>query len=106
MGVSPDGRNINAGCGSLHLEGLQKRVVAEKARLGVAFDGDADRALFVCESGKIVNGDGVLLAVARYLKSQNKLKGDRVVSTAMYNMGLERVLALYHIALARHAVND
>src|SRR5215472_15507006 len=56
MGVSPDGRNINAGCGSLHLEGLQKRVVAEKARLGVAFDGDADRALFVCESGKVVNG--------------------------------------------------
>src|SRR4029077_565227 len=51
MGVSPDGRNINAGCGSLHLEGLQKRVIAEKARLGVAFDGDADRALFVCESG-------------------------------------------------------
>src|SRR6266849_4950814 len=74
MGVSPDGRNINAGCGSLHLEGLQKRVVAEKARLGVAFDGDADRALFVCESGKIVNGDGVLLAAARFLKSQNKLK--------------------------------
>src|SRR5277367_1863527 len=75
MGVSPDGRNINAGCGSLHLEGLQKRVVAEHARLGVAFDGDADRALFVCESGKIINGDGVLLAVARHLKSQNKLKG-------------------------------
>src|SRR5712692_182156 len=76
MGVSPDGRNINAGCGSLHLEGLQKRVVAEKAHLGVAFDGDADRALFVCETGKIVNGDGVLLAAARFLKSQNKLKGD------------------------------
>src|SRR2546430_6035450 len=77
MGVLPDGRNINAGCGSLHLEGLQKRVVAEKARLGVAFDGDADRALFVCESGKVVNGDGVLLAAARFLKSQNRLKGDR-----------------------------
>src|SRR5213592_2792523 len=74
MGVSPDGRNINAGCGSLHLEGLQQHVVAEKARLGVAFDGDADRALFVCESGKVVNGDGVLLAAARFLKSQNKLK--------------------------------
>src|ERR1700756_50755 len=58
MGVQPDGRNINAGCGSLHLEGLQKRVVAERAEFGVAFDGDADRALFVCESGKVVNGDG------------------------------------------------
>jgi phosphoglucosamine mutase len=106
MGVSPDGRNINAGCGSLHLDGLQQRVVAERARLGVAFDGDADRALFVCESGKIVNGDGVLLAVARHLKSQNKLKGDRVVATSMSNLGLERVLAREGITLARASVGD
>jgi phosphoglucosamine mutase len=106
MGVSPDGRNINAGCGSLHLEGLRKRVVAEKARLGVAFDGDADRALFVCETGKIVNGDGVLLAAARFLKAQNKLKGDRVVATSMSNLGLERVLARENIELARAAVGD
>jgi len=106
MGTSPDGRNINAGCGSLHLEGLQKRVVAERARLGVAFDGDADRALFVCETGKIVNGDGVLLAVARYLKAQNKLKGNRVVATSMSNLGLERVLARESIELARAAVGD
>ena len=106
MGVSPDGRNINAGCGSLHLEGLQKRVVAEKARLGVAFDGDADRALFVCETGKIVNGDGVLLAAARHLKAQNKLTGDRVVATSMSNLGLERVLARENIVLARAAVGD
>jgi phosphoglucosamine mutase len=106
MGVTPDGRNINAGSGSLHLEGLQQRVVADHARLGVAFDGDADRALFVCESGKIVNGDGVLLAVARHLKSQNKLKGDRVVATSMSNLGLERVLAREGIALARAAVGD
>ncbi|HUC55356.1 MAG TPA: phosphoglucosamine mutase [Candidatus Cybelea sp.] len=106
MGVSPDGRNINAGCGSLHLESLQKRVVAEKARLGVAFDGDADRALFVCETGKIVNGDGVLLAAARFLKSQNKLHGDRVVATSMSNLGLERVLARENIVLARAAVGD
>jgi phosphoglucosamine mutase len=106
MGVSPDGRNINAGCGSLHLEGLQRRVVAERARLGVAFDGDADRALFVCESGKVVNGDGVLLAAARFLKAQNKLKGDRVVATSMSNLGLERVLARENIALARAAVGD
>lgn len=106
MGVSPDGRNINAGCGSLHLEGLQKRVVQEKAHLGVAFDGDADRALFVCETGKVVNGDGVLLAAARFLKSQNKLKGNRVVATSMSNLGLERVLAQEKIALARAAVGD
>jgi phosphoglucosamine mutase len=106
MGTSPDGRNINADCGSLHLKGLQKRVVAERARLGVAFDGDADRALFVCETGKIVNGDGVLLAVARYLKAQNKLKGNRVVATSMSNLGLERVLARESIELARATVGD
>jgi len=106
MGVSPDGRNINTNCGSLHLEALQKRVVGEKARLGVAFDGDADRALFVCETGKVVNGDGVLLAAARFLKSQKQLKGNRVVATSMSNLGLERVLAQEEIALARAAVGD
>ena len=106
MGVSPDGRNINTNCGSLHLEALQKRVVGEKARLGVAFDGDADRALFVCETGKVVNGDGVLLAAARFLKSQKQLKGNRVVATSMSNLGLERVLAQEKITLARAAVGD
>ena len=106
MGVAPDGRNINAGCGSLHLEGLQKRVVAERAALGVAFDGDADRALFVCETGKLINGDGVLLAAARYLNSQGKLTGGRVVATSMSNLGLERALARNGITLARAAVGD
>ncbi len=106
MGVQPDGRNINAGCGSLHLEGLQKRVVAEGAEFGVAFDGDADRALFVCANGHIVNGDGVLLVAGRYLKSQKQLKQDRVVATSMSNLGLERILAQEGIALARAAVGD
>ena len=106
MNASPDGRNINANCGSLHLDGLQKRVVAEKARLGVAFDGDADRALFVCESGKVVNGDGVLLAAARFLSLQKKLNGNRVVATSMSNLGLERVLTMEGITLARAAVGD
>jgi phosphoglucosamine mutase len=106
MGVEPDGRNINADCGSLHLEGLQKRVVAERAALGVAFDGDADRALFVCQSGRVINGDGVLLAAARHLRSAGKLKGNRVVATSMSNLGLERVLAREGIELARAAVGD
>jgi phosphoglucosamine mutase len=106
IGDQPDGRNINANCGSLHLDGLQKRVVAERATLGVAFDGDADRALFVCESGKIINGDGILLAAARFLKSQGKLKGNRVVATSMSNLGLERALSREGIALARSAVGD
>jgi phosphoglucosamine mutase len=106
MGDSPDGRNINADCGSLHLEGLQKRVVAEKAQLGVAFDGDADRALFVCENGAVVNGDGVLLAAARYLKAQKRLTGDRLVATSMSNLGLERVLGRERISMARTGVGD
>jgi phosphoglucosamine mutase len=106
MGVTPDGRNINAGCGSLHLDGLQQRVRKEGAQLGVAFDGDADRALFVGGSGQVVNGDGVLLAVARYLKSQNSLKQQRVVATSMSNLGLERALARDGVTLARAAVGD
>ena len=106
MSVNPDGHNINAGCGSLHLNGLQKQVLAEGARLGVAFDGDADRALFVSESGHIVNGDGVLLAVARYLKAHQALKNHRVVATSMSNLGLERALARDGISLARVAVGD
>lgn len=106
MNVDPDGRNINAGCGSMHLEGLQKRVVEESATLGIAFDGDADRALFICSNGKVVNGDGVLLAVARYLKSQNALKNERVVATSMSNLGLERVLVREGMSLARASVGD
>ncbi len=106
MGVTPDGRNINAACGSLHLEGLQARVTQEEAQLGVAFDGDADRALFVSGGGKIVNGDGVLLAVARYLKSQNALRQQRVVATSMSNLGLERALAKDGMSLGRAAVGD
>ena len=106
MGVNPNGRNINAGCGSLHLEALQERVMKEKATLGVAFDGDADRSLFVCEDRSIVNGDGVLLVIARHLKAQHALKGNRVVATSMSNLGLERVLAREGMTLARTAVGD
>jgi phosphoglucosamine mutase len=103
---TPDGRNINAGCGSLHPQELQERVVSTRAALGVAFDGDADRALFVGPSGKLVDGDGVLLAVGRYLKSKRKLKGDVIVGTTMANLGLERALAKSGLKLARTAVGD
>jgi phosphoglucosamine mutase len=103
---SPDGRNINHGCGSLHPDGMQKRVVELGATLGVAFDGDADRALFSSASGKIVDGDGVLLAAGRYLKSTGKLKGDVIVGTTMANLGLERALDKSGLKLARTAVGD
>lgn len=103
---SPNGKNINDGCGSLHPETLQKRVASEQAALGVAFDGDADRALFVSASGKFVDGDGVILAAARYLKETGKLRGGRVIGTTMANLGLERALAKEGLELARVPVGD
>jgi phosphoglucosamine mutase len=102
----PDGKNINANCGSLYPEGMQKRVVESGAALGVAFDGDADRALFSSAAGKLVDGDGVLLVVARYLKSAGKLKGGVVVGTTMANLGLERALESSGLKLSRTAVGD
>jgi phosphoglucosamine mutase len=103
---TPDGKNINANCGSLYPEGMQKRVVESGAVLGVAFDGDADRALFSSAAGNLVDGDGVLLVVARYLKSAGKLKGGVVVGTTMANLGLERALESSGLKLARTAVGD
>lgn len=102
----PDGRNINANCGSLYPETLQKSVLEARAALGVAFDGDADRAMFVSASGRIVDGDGVLLIAARYLRSTEKLKGNAVVGTTMTNLGLERALAAEGLALVRVPVGD
>lgn len=104
--VKPDGRNINANCGSLYPESLQKSVPESGAALGVAFDGDADRALFVSASGRVVDGDGVLLIAARYLRSMGKLKGNVVVGTTMANLGLERALAAEGLALVRMPVGD
>jgi phosphoglucosamine mutase len=105
--VSPDGKNINEGCGALHPETLGK-VVAESGGfdLGVTFDGDADRALFCDAGGRVVNGDGVLLAAARDLHAQEKLKADTVVSTTMSNMGLEIALKKSGICMLRANVGD
>src|SRR5580704_16069195 len=106
MNHAPDGKNINANCGSLHPEGMQKRVVQSGAALGVAFDGDADRAIFSSAAGKLVDGDGVLLVVARYLKSAGMLRGGVVVGTTMANLGLERALEDSGLKLSRTAVGD
>jgi phosphoglucosamine mutase len=103
---SPDGRNINANCGSLYPESMQQRVVAESAAMGVAFDGDADRAIFSSASGRLVDGDGVLLVTGRYLKAHGGLKGNTIVGTAMANLGLERALEREGLTLARTAVGD
>ncbi len=101
---SPDGRNINLHCGSQHLEGLRAKVLATGAHLGVAFDGDADRALFVSHSGKIVDGDAVLLLTALPLHARGRLT--EVVATVMSNLGLERALKSHGIGLVRTAVGD
>jgi phosphoglucosamine mutase len=106
--VSPDGKNINEGCGALHPETLGKMVAdsAGKFDLGVTFDGDADRALFCDAVGRVINGDGVLLAAARDLHARGKLKGDTVVSTTMSNMGLEIALKKSGIRMLRANVGD
>ncbi|MBC7900497.1 MAG: phosphoglucosamine mutase [Saprospiraceae bacterium] len=103
---SPDGRNINRDCGSLHLEHLQSKVLEENADFGVAFDGDADRALFVNEKGNIVDGDATLWIMAQYLQRHNKLVNRTVVATVMSNIGLELALASIDLKLVRAAVGD
>ena len=102
----PDGRNINLQCGALHPEALQAEVVKRAANLGVAFDGDADRALFVDENGRLVNGDGSLWVLARYLKARHQLNDDTVVATVMSNLGLEVAFQSQAIRLVRVNVGD
>ncbi len=84
---NPDGTNINANCGSTHMEELQARVVYEKANVGLAFDGDADRMLAVDEFGNMVDGDQIMAIVGNYMRSQGKLKNDTIVATVMSNLG-------------------
>lgn len=84
---NPDGTNINANCGSTHMEELQARVVYEKAQVGLAFDGDADRLLAVDENGKQIDGDQIMAIVGNHMKGQGKLKGDTIVATVMSNLG-------------------
>jgi phosphoglucosamine mutase len=104
--AEPNGRNINLNCGALHIEGLRAAVLAERADGGVAFDGDADRSIFVAASGKIVDGDAVLLAAARSLKSEGRLDGGTVVATVMSNLGLEKALEREGMHLIRTPVGD
>jgi phosphoglucosamine mutase len=104
--VEPDGKNINQQCGALHVEALQKAVVAAGADFGVAFDGDADRAIFVARSGKVVNGDAALLVLARAMKTAGHLREDTVVATVMSNLGLEKALEQAGIRMVRMPVGD
>ena len=106
IGNEPDGRNINLECGSTHPQRLASVVRAGGFRLGVAFDGDGDRAIFVDHEGRIVDGDAVMLLCARQMQAQGRLNGDAVVATVMSNIGLELALRESGIALVRCPVGD
>jgi phosphoglucosamine mutase len=111
IGAEDDGARINVACGATHLEPLAARVRDEAAKtdgpvVGVAFDGDADRALFVDERGTMLSGDHVMLILARALHERHELAGATVVGTVMSNVGLERALTRAGIALLRAPVGD
>jgi phosphoglucosamine mutase len=101
--AEPDGTNINAGCGATHPEFLAR---VAKGRIGLAFDGDADRLIAVDEDGRIANGDVILAILARHMKGQGKLKGDRVVATVMSNLGFRKSMEEAGIELVETPVGD
>ncbi|HEY0141718.1 MAG TPA: phosphoglucosamine mutase [Thermoanaerobaculia bacterium] len=103
---APNGRNINEGSGALHPETLARTVVAQHADYGVAFDGDADRAIFADDAGKIRDGDEIIYLWARHLRGRNELRGDCVVTTVMSNFGFEKQLKEDGIELCRANVGD
>ena len=104
--ANPDGRNINAGCGSTHPEVAAHRTGESEADLGLAFDGDADRVLMIDEAGKVRDGDAILYLWARELKSHGRLPGNRIVATSMSNLGLENALSGHGISVVRCDVGD
>jgi phosphoglucosamine mutase len=106
INASPDGRNINRDCGSLHIDSLRQKVDGERADLGVAFDGDADRSLFIDNNGNFVDGDATMWALASHLQSHGKLKDNTVVATVMSNIGLEIAFRSAGIQLVRTDVGD
>ncbi len=106
IGVTPDGANINAGVGSTHLEALQELVRTSGADIGIAHDGDADRALFVDHNGGIIDGDHVLATLALAMSNSHRLKKSTVVTTVMSNLGFHKAMAGAGIAVEVTAVGD
>lgn len=104
--TKPDGTNINANCGSTHMDELKARVVSEKANIGIAFDGDADRMLAVDENGKLVDGDEIMAICGNYLKSKGKLAKDTIVVTVMTNLGFTLMGEKEGINLEKTKVGD
>lgn len=103
---NPDGTNINANCGSTHMEELQARVVYEKANIGLAFDGDADRLLAVDENGTLVDGDQIMAIVGNHMRSQGKLKKDTIVVTVMSNLGFTLMAKEQNLNIETTKVGD
>jgi phosphoglucosamine mutase len=106
VGDQPDGRNINLNCGSTHPALLSRTVIERGCQMGVAFDGDGDRAIFVDHRGEVVDGDAVLLMCGRQLQAEGRLKGNAIVATVMSNIGLELALKPLGIDLVRTSVGD
>ena len=106
INASPDGTNINANCGSTHIEGLQVAVQQHNADLGIANDGDADRCLLVDEKGEVLDGDQIMLLCALKLKEEGKLKGDTVVGTVMSNIGFHKAAEELGMKTVSTAVGD
>ncbi len=103
---NPDGTNINANCGSTHMQELQARVVYEKADIGLAFDGDADRLLAVDENGKKVDGDQIMALIGNHMKQQGKLAKDTIVATVMSNLGFFLMAKEHGITMEKTKVGD
>lgn len=106
LNITPDGRNINEGCGALHPAWVAGEVSARGAELGLTFDGDADRCMLAGARNNVINGDAILLMAARDLKTRGMLTGDLVVATTMSNMGLEAALKRSGIRMLRAPVGD
>lgn len=106
LGISPNGQNINVDCGALHPKKLSESVLAHKADIGIALDGDADRLILVNEKGEIVDGDQIMGAIALDRKQKGLLNSETLVATIMSNLGLEARLAREGITLERAAVGD
>jgi phosphoglucosamine mutase len=106
IGCSPDGRNINLDCGSTHPAKLSRLVVSRGCDLGIAFDGDGDRAIFIDAAGRIIDGDAVIYLCAKQMQRTGRLRGNAVVATVMSNIGLEMALRDLGIGLVRCPVGD
>ena len=106
IGMNPDGTNINAGCGSTHIDNLQKYVVENNLDVGFAYDGDADRCMAIDDKGEIIDGDAILYLCGCYMQEKGELNNHTIVTTVMSNLGLYKALDKKGIAYEKTAVGD